>query len=80
MEEARGVPPGGRIVGVLGGGAAKLLGVAGVAEVSVGGCPEERAVLFLLIWFVISFLNCSRSAVATGAGLVNVNVWPSENE
>jgi hypothetical protein len=85
MEEARGVPPGGRIVGVLGGGAAKLLGVAGVArvgvaEASVGDCPEARAVLFLLIWFVISFLNCSRSAVATGVGLVNVNVWPSGNE
>ena len=77
MEEARGVPPGRRFVGVLAGGAAKLLGVVGVAGVSG---PEARAVRFLLIWFVISFLNCSRSAVATGAGLVNVNVWPSENE
>ena len=80
MEEARGVLPGGRIVGVRGGGAAKLLGVAGAAGVSLGDCPEARAVLFLLIWFVISFLNCSLSAVATGAGLVNVNVWPSGNE
>ena len=79
MEEARGVLPGGRIVGVLGGGAAKLLGVA-AAEASVDNCPEARAVLFLLIWFVISFLNCSRSVVAMGAGLVNVNVWPSANE
>ena len=77
------MPPGGRLVGVLEGGAAKLLGVAGVAgvaEASVGNCPEARAVLFLLIWFVISFLNCSRSAVATGPGFVNVNVWPSGNE
>ena len=80
IEEARGVPPGGRNVGVLGDGAAKLLGVAEVADASAGNCPEARAVLFLLIWFVISFLNCSRSAVATGAGLVNVNVWPSANE
>lgn len=72
------MPPGGRNVGVLGGGAAKLLGVA--AEASVGNCPEARPVLFLLIWFVISFLNCSRSVVATGAGLVNVKVWPSANE
>ena len=74
------MPPGGRFVGVLGGGAAKLLGVVGVAGVPVASGPETRAVLFLLIWFVISFLNCSRSAVAAGAGLVNVNVWPSENE
>jgi len=74
MDEALGVPPGGRIVGVLRGGAAKLFGVAGVTGELADGCPEARAVLFLLIWFVISFLNCSRSVVATGAGLVNVNV------
>ena len=49
MEESRGVPPGWRIPGVLGGGAAKLFGVADVAEASVGGCPEVLAVLFLLI-------------------------------
>ena len=72
------MPPGRRFVGVLGGGAAKPLGVVGVAG-AVNG-PEARAVLFLLIWFVISFLNCSRSVVAAGPGLVNVNVWPSENE
>ena len=74
------MPPGGRFVGVLEGGVAKLLGVVGVAGVPVANGPATRAVLFLLIWFVISFLNFSRSAVAVGAGLVNVNVWPSENE
>ena len=49
MEEARGVPPGGRLVDVLWGGAAKLLGVVGVAGVPPADGPEAREVLFLLI-------------------------------
>lgn len=77
MEEARGVPPDERREGILGEGAAKLLSVGGT---SLGNCPKVRPVLFLLMWFVISFLNCSRSMVATGGGFVKVKVCPSANE
>lgn len=45
---------------------------AGVAGAGVTGPPLLR-----LMWFVISVLKASRSAVAMGGGAVKEKVWPS---